>query len=52
MSKIPDAAAETALVMTAARKATTVDIPSLRDYLHGMREKGESQDDGLTCSVA
>ncbi|KAI5888066.1 acyl-CoA oxidase [Schizophyllum commune H4-8] len=35
MLKALDAAAQTALDMTAARNATAVDIPSLRDYLHG-----------------
>lgn len=47
----PDAAAQTALDMTAARNATTVDMPSLRNYLHGMREKGGIQGAGLTYSV-
>ncbi|KAL1720168.1 acyl-CoA dehydrogenase/oxidase C-terminal [Schizophyllum commune] len=45
MSKIPDAAAQTALDMTAARKATTVDIPSLRDYLHGGAENWQRREE-------
>ncbi|KAI4519333.1 acyl-CoA oxidase [Schizophyllum commune Loenen D] len=41
----PDAAAQAALDMTAARKATTVDIPSLRDYLHGGAENRQRRED-------